>query len=312
MSPLRKLSEAGDPMKREADAIPAPSGSLSVPLETMSPDSTAPSTVQAPRSGEAFQEGLLIVNADDWGRDHETTQRTLECILCGSVSSVSAMMFMEDSERAATVARQRGIDTGLHLNLTTPFSAPNCPARLAEHQRELARWLLQNRFARVVFHPWLVRSFEYVVEAQREEFGRLYGAQPDRLDGHHHMHLCTNVLLAGLLPRGTLVRRNFSFQPGEKGSWNRLYRRIVDRMLARRHRVTDFFFSLPPLEPPSRLQRIFSLARQFTVEMETHPVNPDEYRFLTEGEIFRRAGDLSIAPRFALRRPAFPGKVSNR
>src|SRR5713226_4540807 len=78
-----------------------------------------------------------------------------------------------------------------------------------------------------------------------------------------HMHLCANALLAGLLPLGTLVRRNFSFQPGEKGAVNRLHRQAVDKRLARRHRLTDFFFSLPPLEPQSRLERILSLAHQF-------------------------------------------------
>src|SRR5947199_391206 len=83
--------------------------------------------------------------------------------------------------------------------------------------------LLRHRLAPVVFHPGLVRSFEYVVAAQRQEFSRLYRAEPERVDGHHHMHLCANVLLGGLLPRGTLVRRNFSFQRGERSFFNRLY-----------------------------------------------------------------------------------------
>jgi predicted glycoside hydrolase/deacetylase ChbG (UPF0249 family) len=65
--------------------------------------------------------GALIINADDWGRSRETTDRTLECWERGSISSVSAMVFMEDSVRAAALARERGIDTGLHLNFTTPF-----------------------------------------------------------------------------------------------------------------------------------------------------------------------------------------------
>jgi predicted glycoside hydrolase/deacetylase ChbG (UPF0249 family) len=151
-----------------------------------------------------------------------------------------------------------------------------------------------------VFHPWLIRSFEYIVEAQIDEFRRLYGADPERLDGHHHMHLCANVLFLGLLPPGTLVRRNFSFQPGEKSVLNRLYRRAVDSMLARRYRLVDFFFSLSPLEPLDRLQRIFSLARQFVVEVETHPIHPEEYRFLAGEEIFRLAGDVRIAAPSAL------------
>ena len=239
---------------------------------------------------------MLIVNADDWGRDRATTERTLECFTGGAVSSVSAMVFMEDSARAAAIAQDRGIDAGLHLNLTTPFSASRCEPSLADRQGELARYLLWHRLAPVLFNPRLIRSFEYVVAAQRAEFARLYGAEPRRVDGHHHMHLSANVLLGGLLPRGALVRRNFSFRRGEKGFCNRFYRHVVDRLLTRRHRVVDCFFSLAPLEPPTRLQWIFSLARDFVVEVETHPVHPDEYRFLVEGEIPRRAADVQIAP----------------
>jgi hypothetical protein len=155
---------------------------------------------------------------------------------------------------------------------------------------QLSRYLRRHRLARVVFNPGLMRSFDYVVQAQLDEFRRLYGRGPKRVDGHHHMHLCANALFGGLLPAGVTARRNFSFQPGEKGAWNRFYRRLTDRILARRHRTVDFFFSLSPIEPRRRLRRIFSLAHQFVVEVETHPVNPDEYRFLLSGEIFRLCG----------------------
>ncbi len=242
--------------------------------------------------------GALIVNADDWGRDAETTDRTLECISRGAVSSVSAMVFMGDSERAAAIAQEQRVDAGLHLNFTTPFSAARCPAQLLGHQQRLTRYLSSGRLAQVVYHPRLARSFEYVVAAQMEEFNRLYGAEPDRIDGHHHMHLCSNVLFAKLLPAGTMVRRNFSFKRGEKSYFNRFYRGFVDRVLARRYRLTDYFFSLAPLEPSDRLQRIVSLARQSIVEVETHPASPEEYRFLAGGEIFCWAGKLPIAPRF--------------
>jgi hypothetical protein len=210
------------------------------------------------------------------------------------------MVFMEDSERAAAIARERGIDAGLHLNFTTPFTAEQCSARLAKHQEAVSQYLRRHRLAQVVFHPGLANSFEYVVSAQRDEFVRLFGKEPDRLDGHHHMHLCSNMVLGGLLTPGATVRRNFSFQPGEKNALNRFYRRIVDRILARRHHLTDLFFSLPPLDPLSRVRNIFRLANEFTVEVETHPVKPEEYRFLTEGEIFRLAGDRPIARSYAV------------
>jgi chitin disaccharide deacetylase len=240
----------------------------------------------------------LIVNADDWGRDVETTDRILDCVSFGTVSSASAMVFMADSERAADLATQRGVDCGLHLNFTTPFSTPHRPSPLREHHERVIAYLCRSRLAQTVYHPGLASSFRYLVDAQVEEFERLLGSRPRRLDGHHHMHLCANVLLGKLLPAGTTIRRNFSFQPGEKGRLNRLYRSAVDRMLAKHHRLTDFFFSLPPLEPASRVDKIVSMAKQSIVEVETHPVKPDEYRFLMCGEILRRTGDVPIARGF--------------
>lgn len=230
--------------------------------------------------------GRLIVNADDWGRDGWTTTRILDCVESGGVSSVSAMVFMDDSEGAAAVARERGIEAGLHLNLTTPFSAKGCPRRVLERQSELSRYLHRGALATVTAHPGLVRGFEYVVAAQLDEFERLYGMKPERIDGHHHAHLCANVLVQRLLPAGTVVRRNFSFQAGEKSVWNRMYRRLIDRALARRHHLADYFFSLAPMDAPSRLRRIFALAQNSVVEVETHPTEPSEYRFLRSGDIF--------------------------
>jgi hypothetical protein len=253
---------------------------------------SAPSSVGA-------RAGALIINADDWGRDKETTDRTLDCFLQAALSSVSAMVFMEDSERAATQASEFGVDAGLHLNFTAPFSAPACSSRLTGHQQRICKYLRQNRLAQIVFHPGLASSFKYVVAAQLEEFQRLYGRAPERIDGHHHMHLCANVLLGELLPSGTLVRRNFWFASGEKSWINRSYRKWVDGRLQRRHQLADFLFPLAPIEPLERLQGIFSRARHSVVEVETHPVNAEEFQFLTSGEVFRQLPGVKIAPRFA-------------
>jgi chitin disaccharide deacetylase len=272
---------------------------LSAPADTVPATDPASTNQSSASNRELPRTGILIVNADDWGRDAETTDRILECVLFGSVSSASAMVFMEDSERAAALSRERGVDVGLHLNLTTPFSARAVASRLAEHHQRVARFLLRSRLSQVVYHPGLATSFQYVVAAQLEEFHRIYGAGPRRVDGHHHMHLCANVLLAGLLPEGTIARRNFSFQAGEKSGVNRFYRGMIDRVLARRHRLTDFFFSLPPFEPVDRLDRIFGLAHQSVVEVETHPVNQAEFQFLG-GELFRHTGGLPVATGYRL------------
>ena len=247
---------------------------------------------------KASQAGMLIINADDWGRDRENTDKIIDCVEHRTVSSVSAMVFMEDSARAADIALEKGIDAGLHLNLTTPFSLRSAPQRLFEMQRGLAQYLSWHRFAHVVFHPGLAKSFAYVVAAQLEEFEKLYGRAPSRIDGHHHAHLCANVLYANLLPEGTVVRRNFSFRSGEKSLANRTYRACVDRRLARRHRLVDYFFALQPLNSDSRLREICSYARHHVVEIETHPVNPEEYAFLQSNEVLRVCDGTRIAPHF--------------
>lgn len=221
------------------------------------------------------------------------------------------MVFMKDSERAATLANEQRVDVGLHLNFTTAFSG-KVKEKLAEHHQRVSRFLLRNRLAQVIYHLGLKTSFEYLVTAQLEEFRRLYGGEPNRVDGHHHMHLCANVLLGNLLPAGTIARRNFSFQPGEKSGVNRWYRKFTDSLLARRHRTTDFFYSLQPMKPAERLQRIFSAAHSFTVELETHPVNPDEYRYLTEGEMRQQLGELTPASHFIVPEANSAKKIDDR
>jgi hypothetical protein len=122
------------------------------------------------------------------------------------------------------------------------------------------------------------------------------------------MHLCANVVFGGLLPRSTLVRRNFSFVRGQKSLSNLLYRRFIDGILARRHYLVDFFFSVAPIELPGRLQQIFSLARRHVVEVMTHPVDPKEYEFLTRDESLHWTENVAIAKGFAVPRSRFPRK----
>ena len=117
-----------------------------------------------------------------------------------------------------------------------------------------------------------------------DEFERLYGFRPRRIDGHHHMHLAANVQWQGLLPAGVIVRRNFSFVPGEKSFVNRVYRYWQDRRLAGRYHMVDFFFDILPLDR-QRLERIAALGRANRVEIETHPADPQQYDFMMRGDL---------------------------
>lgn len=233
----------------------------------------------------AGRQACAVINADDWGESAQTTTRILDCVRAGSVSAASAMVFMPDSKRAAEIAREIGLDTGLHLNLSTPFLGPSVPTALSRHHIAVVAYLRRSRLNRYLYHPGLVNSFEYVVRSQREEYERRYGGAPWRVDGHHHLHLCANVVVGGLLPRGVVIRRNLLFFSGEKGLPNRLARRCYDVLLSRRYRMVDALLTLAPLHPSSRTAAIFQRALRLTVEIATHPAVASEHDFLVGDRI---------------------------
>ncbi len=227
---------------------------------------------------------MLIINADDWGKNVVTTDNSLTCFKNGRITSVSAMMFMEDSERSAGLASENNIDAGLHLNFTEPFSRNVKLNRLNERQQRIASFLTRNKYCLLLYNPLLARDFQYVYSAQYEEYVRLYSTEPTHIDGHHHMHLSTNVLLQRMISKNTKVRRNFSFAPEEKNFLNRLYRSLVDIWLQRRYVCTDFFFSISPINRADRIRRIVKLSQSHNVEVMVHPQKQDEYEYLMSDE----------------------------
>src|SRR5205807_5234886 len=223
---------------------------------------------------------MLIINADDFGRSPAETEAALQCYKAGRIRSVSAMVFMSDSERAAELASANGLDVGLHLNFTEPFTDGSCPENLRHCQDRIISFLRRNKYAQIVYNPWLRREFAYSYSAQATEFERLFGKTPSHIDGHHHMHLCANLLFSDMIPPGTKLRRNFSFWPGEKSLSNRTYRRLVDRWLARRYRLADYFFDLTQCREGKKLHRVAALAKSSNVEIMTHPIANGEEEYL--------------------------------
>ena len=80
---------------------------------------------------------------------------------------------------------------------------------------------------------------------------------------------------------------------------NRCYRKWVDQRLKQRYQLVDFLFPLAPVNAVNRLQKICSVAREAVIEVETHPVNHEEFRFLTSGELGRLVADLQVSVGFA-------------
>jgi predicted glycoside hydrolase/deacetylase ChbG (UPF0249 family) len=237
---------------------------------------------------------MLVINADDWGRSRAETDAALQCHRNGRITSVSAMVFMEDSERAAELASENKMDVGLHLNFSERFTAGNYPEALRDYHQRTVAFLTRNKYAQLIYNPLLQREFSYSYAAQADEFTRLFGKLPSHIDGHHHMHLCANLLFSTAIPAGTKVRRNFSFWPGEKSFLNRAYRALVDRWLARRYRLTDYFLDLTQSIRAKKMDRVMALAESSNVELMTHPIVRLESEYLMSDQFQAMLQRLNI------------------
>ena len=223
---------------------------------------------------------MIIITADDYGKNARTTDSILQCFAGGKITSASAMVFMEDSGRAASLSMNTGMEVGLHLNYTMPFSMDTVSPKLRDHHSRVVSYLGKNKFSQIIYNPLLAESFSILFKAQQEEFIRLYGRQPDFYNGHHHMHLCANVLAGKLIPTHSRVRGTYTFDQGEKNILNRFYRHVLDMIVSRRFISTDSFFSILPLKDSLRLTNIFNRSLSSHVELEVHPENADEIEFL--------------------------------
>lgn len=223
---------------------------------------------------------MVIVTADDYGKTRHSTDSILECFWKKRITSVSAMVFMGDSERAASLALETGVEVGLHLNFTLPFNASNIKPKLREHQNRVVSYLTKYKLSQVLYNPFLRKSFKYGFLSQQREFIRLYGRFPDHYNGHHHVHLCANMVESKMIPKGACVRRTFTFDQAEKNIINRLYRQILDIWISRSFISTNCFFSLAPVQNYERVRSIFNRATNNTIEIVVHPDKIEENEFL--------------------------------
>src|SRR4051812_8942522 len=101
------------------------------------------------------RQAALIINADDWGRSVPETDRALSCCLKGRVTTVSGMVFMQDSERAAELAKQNNLHVGLHLNFGENFTGKGVNGGLSRLHSRVVRYMCSHKYAQVLFNPFL-------------------------------------------------------------------------------------------------------------------------------------------------------------
>lgn len=237
---------------------------------------------------------MLIVNADDWGLRPEVTDAVLECWRAGAVTSASAMVHMEDSQRAFALAGEAALPLGLHCNLTAPFTASDAPPDRRHRQDRAVAYFAGSPRRMLFFDPRARAWIDRCVADQLDAFAELSGWPARHGDGHQHVQACPTVLLAPSLGRLTSLRRAQSFVGPRRSPAKRVYRGAVNLVVRRRFHSARFV-SLRDFHPAlggSGLEPLFALARRTDVEAMVHPAWEDEREVLLSAHWLRAVAEL--------------------
>jgi predicted glycoside hydrolase/deacetylase ChbG (UPF0249 family) len=217
------------------------------------------------------------------------TDVTLEYFRAGTVTSATAMMWMEDTERAAELALDAGLPTGLHLNLTQPFEGASAPPQVRERQLRLTERFQNLALLRWIYDPRMSGLVKSVVADQFERFQELYGRAPTHVDGHRQAHLALNVVLGSVLPEGIMLRRAKTMRETPP-------RRLRHALVSRRFHTTDVMLPIGDLygDGPERLPERLAVAREHTVEVMTHPAWKQDREWLGSSEWAAAVSELPV------------------
>jgi chitin disaccharide deacetylase len=247
---------------------------------------------------------MLIINADDWGYDARVTDAILRCFRAGAITSTTAMMFMEDSTRAAELATPWRNAIGLHLNLTEAYSDLAATSAVRDRQLRAIRVFEGARYRRWIYDPTVQRIVDDAIADQVEAYVELYGQAPSHFDGHHHIHTCPNVFLSRRFSRIARARHVI----WHKGSpLARPIREARGVLLRRRFRTPRAFFDLRAVHPAFEgqgLDDVLRRAHREPVELMVHPGFPDELPVLLSNEWRALLQAVPLSSFRALKAPA--------
>ncbi len=209
------------------------------------------------------REGLLIVNADDFGLAEEVNRAVIACHLRGSVTSATLLANAPATAQACALARRHPtLGVGLHFNLTLgrplcpPEEVPSLvdgsgrfPPRAVVERRALLRRLEPREIA---------REFDAQLTRLAAE-----GVKATHADGHQHVHMLPGVfpIVADLCRRHGLGLRRPSVAPicirprarGGPALTLRPVRRTILRLLV----ITQWMLHGSGLRGPERFASLF-------------------------------------------------------
>ncbi len=234
---------------------------------------------------------VLIINADDLGINSARSHGIFQAFEQGAVRSATLITNGSHAATAAKWAREKGLATGLHLNLTDgfPMSTPEDVRTLLRpngefyDRDEIERQLRENMVDPV--------HIEREIRSQVEWFYDHHG-QPTHVDGHHHIHIHPAIipLLIPILDRYGIAFVRIPSEPLPPHGFEispehlRHTQAIVDRAESARIlfsangiRSTDIFRGLALAGHASKrnLRHVFSrLPLEGSLEIMVHPGSP--------------------------------------
>lgn len=141
---------------------------------------------------------LLVVNADDAGFHRATDDAILRCERIVKSASVA----VNGPTAAEFVARARGMDLGIHINLTEGMSLAGPHESLTDGEGRF-RYAKEEFWSRAVRGEIDPRDVKREVRAQWER-GEALGLRATHVDGHNHVHVLPAV--REVLPKNIFVR----------------------------------------------------------------------------------------------------------
>jgi len=222
----------------------------------------------------------VIINADDFGWDEETTDLTIELLEKGLLTSATIMTDRPSSEKAIDYAKQHGksFSFGLHFNLVdhhipcsdTPSSLIDESGKLkmSNHQRKDALlWKLNAKEIQKEFECQLTQLLDAGVEVSH-------------IDSHGHLHKFPQIVMA-IKPvmkkygiRTIRIPQNvFPSDSKKKIVINNLFRLFFFGMV-----TTDHFYMLENHEDENWIDNFFSKLPEGLTELGVHPGRTDHWR----------------------------------
>ncbi|XP_062589410.1 carbohydrate deacetylase-like [Saccostrea cucullata] len=165
---------------------------------------------------------LLVINADDFGYSVVRNKGMVECFQEGAISGVTMMVNGVAAEDGARRAKEVGMPTGMHLNITEGNPVGKMCTTLTDDK---GHFLGNFGFTEALANGTInLKEVECEMQSQLDLFETLMGQKPSHVDGHQHAHLLPGICkIFGSVMKENGVRSTRcpyeDLEPGHVYSW---------------------------------------------------------------------------------------------